>query len=973
MTVECLLQDRTGFLWVGTQDGLFQFDGRRFVRYGREEGLPSTRINVLHETADGRLWVGTRGGLAVRDGIRFRTFGPLDGVAAESVPDQGIVSDAAGTLFLASAGGLLVLANGKFVPDAPAASSRRPGFRASCEPFRSARLRREESDLPARGSGVEEIGGASPLPDSERIDETVTDGRGVLWARSAARLFSLGPDGTFVENQAGIPESVEYGRLALDERREVMLPTASGLMQKSGDAFRLLGAREGLASDTTLAALVDREGSLWIGLAGEGLAQRLGPGDFRAWGKAEGLAHDVVWSIARQKGAPSGSLFVGTLGGVTRLDPDGATQTWRKADGLSGDTVYALAAAEDGSVWAGAWPDGVTRFGPGRAGPHRYAAEGLGPGDFRVASLFAEEDGTVWAGTVVGAYRLAPGDTLFRRVSLPGGGERDTVYGFASSGGVLFAAGRYGLQRLTGSAQRRFAKADGLAADFVGSLAAASDGSLVVAYREALGAARVVVEGDRLTVTPLDAKRVLTFDKVLLAGCDAKGRIWLGGSEGVDVLGPDFARVAHFGRSDGLLSVDMSQNAFLAEPDGTVWLGTSRGLVRYRETAGRRAALPPPVVLVEGWAGSRRLDLSRSELVARGERDVTLSWTALTFLDPRRVRFRYRLAGLDDVYKETSMAEARFPALPSGSYTFEVAATSAAGVASTAPARFSFDVERAWWEEWGVRALFALALAGCVALFVRVRTAALERERRRLEEAVAARSQELATANRELSEASVTDLLTGLRNRRYFAASIDGDVAASRRVFTDPAGGPAPKNKDLIFFLVDIDRFKEVNDVFGHHSGDRVLVEVARRLQGVVRKSDSLVRWGGEEFLIISREGERDEARVLAERALAAISKEAFDLGDKRLLWRTCSVGWAPFPWLREKPDAVSYEDVLRLADRALYLAKSEGRHRAVGVLPLGTETGPPENIAAALKEPVLSGEKATVRVIRSIGPEAPA
>src|ERR1700674_307562 len=66
LTIECLLQDRTGFLWVGTQDGLFRFDGSRFLRFGREEGLPSTRINCLHETADGRLYAGTRSGLARR-------------------------------------------------------------------------------------------------------------------------------------------------------------------------------------------------------------------------------------------------------------------------------------------------------------------------------------------------------------------------------------------------------------------------------------------------------------------------------------------------------------------------------------------------------------------------------------------------------------------------------------------------------------------------------------------------------------------------------------------------------------------------------------------------------------------------------------------------------------------------------------------------------------------------------------------
>ena len=92
-------------------------------------------------------------------------------------------------------------------------------------------------------------------------------------------------------------------------------------------------------------------------------------------------------------------------------------------------------------------------------------------------------------------------------------------------------------------------------------------------------------------------------------------------------------------------------------------------------------------------------------------------------------------------------------------------------------------------------------------------------------------------------------------------------------------GGPIYQrgHRDLVFFLVDIDHFKEVNDHFGHDAGDRVLIQIARRLAGVVRGSDFLIRWGGEEFLVVCRSAERSDATHMAARILNSISGTEFD------------------------------------------------------------------------------------------------
>ena len=193
-------------------------------------------------------------------------------------------------------------------------------------------------------------------------------------------------------------------------------------------------------------------------------------------------------------------------------------------------------------------------------------------------------------------------------------------------------------------------------------------------------------------------------------------------------------------------------------------------------------------------------------------------------------------------------------------------------------------------------------------------------------------NRELQRTNLVLQEASLTDPLTGLRNRRYFSATIDADVGQALRSYADARD---PHTRDLVFYLIDADNFKEVNDHYGHDVGDKVLVEMAQRLSSSIRHSDVLVRWGGEEFLIVSRYTDRSDAEWLAQRVLSAVADKPFSLGASgKTIHRTCSLGWAAFPWLQHNPRAVRYEEVLTLADRALHQAKESGRNCAVGMLP---------------------------------------
>ncbi|HVX40223.1 MAG TPA: tetratricopeptide repeat-containing diguanylate cyclase [Gemmatimonadaceae bacterium] len=181
---------------------------------------------------------------------------------------------------------------------------------------------------------------------------------------------------------------------------------------------------------------------------------------------------------------------------------------------------------------------------------------------------------------------------------------------------------------------------------------------------------------------------------------------------------------------------------------------------------------------------------------------------------------------------------------------------------------------------------------------------------------------------------SVTDALTGIWNRRYVQQTMHMDVAASLRRYRATASrGETPDDADLIFLMLDVDHFKRVNDDYGHAAGDLVLTQLATVLRKACRDSDAVVRWGGEEFLIISRFTNREQASRTAERLRLAVERHATTLPDGRTVRVTCSIGFAPYPFDLAALDALGWEAVVQLADHAAYAAKREGRNSWVGFL----------------------------------------
>jgi len=250
-------------------------------------------------------------------------------------------------------------------------------------------------------------------------------------------------------------------------------------------------------------------------------------------------------------------------------------------------------------------------------------------------------------------------------------------------------------------------------------------------------------------------------------------------------------------------------------------------------------------------------------------------------------------------------------------------------------------------QPWRERALQQLTAAATVMLLVMLlswliwrQLGQLDAQDRALHELVARRTEQLAQRNAELQraygeleEVSLTDPLTGLRNRRFLTQHVVADVALAMRRYRDwldDNGGT--EGADLLFFVIDLDHFKPVNDSYGHAAGDRALAETGRRLAAVFRDSDYVVRWGGEEFLAVARGANRGDAEAIAEKIREAVAAQPFHIGEGQSVRLTCSVGVACFPFLPRDPERVEWMQIVELADLALYQAKAGGRNTWVAL-----------------------------------------
>jgi signal transduction histidine kinase/streptogramin lyase len=738
LTILSLAQDGAGYIWAGSEGGLYRYDGTRFRLMAAAEGLPcATEVHALHVASDGALWTNTCGQIFRFDGRRFHAIIGLSGMLSSA---QGMANDALGHVVVATPSGLYEVApNGdgsfsvRLYPLAPELAG---------TPMRG--IARNGSQLwfgCGRRLCVEDGGRVSMLGPAEGLPDDAWDAIGVtpdgsVWARSPSRLYRKPPGPTqLVQEKPDLASSIFWGALTMGRDGSVMVPTDKGLAIDREGSWSIIDDQRGLRTAMTSAVVEDREGSLWIALIGGGVARWLGYGEWEAWTKTQGLPSDLIWSIRRDR---KGALWVGTSLGLARLDGRGPPRTWTRQDGLDGDNVRWLGETPDGAVWAVVKPGSVARIDPASGKIRLFgAADGLPC----VTSHrgFVDHMSRLWVATACGVFRndRPSVSDRFHRIDQPASMEHG-AWAFAEDKlGTMWITNPDGLWRLTEGRWRQYRRADGLLSDNPYIPTIASDGALWLHHRFDAGIERVEFSGDRIlrstAVLPADP---LSVEVTAFHGFDALGRLWRGSANGVSVLAG--GSWTYLSMEDGLVWNDTDGEAFWADLDGSIWIGTSSGLAHYRPPSG--GPLGPPVAnpVITGLVIDQKSRFVRAEV------------SSLSYKSEQLVQFAYRLDG--EHWIDTTERTISFAGLAPGWHRLEIQSSVRHGPVSAKVAVAEFQVEPKWWETWWLRSAALLLAAAAVWGIILWRHRLLQRRNRQLEDAVRQRTAELESERTKVLE-----------------------------------------------------------------------------------------------------------------------------------------------------------------------------------------------------------------------------
>jgi len=444
------------------------------------------------------------------------------------------------------------------------------------------------------------------------------------------------------------------------------------------------------------------------------------------------------------------------------------------------------------------------------------------------------------------------------------------------------------------------------------SLGAGVDGTMWIGYRFGGGIDRIHPQPDGITIEK-GVQRRGTDGLVYFLQFDASGRMWVGTERGVDTW--DGSRWSHYDTRDGLAWDDCNLNAFAAESDGTVWIGTSGGLSRFKPRPYPAPEAPPEVVFSKLVMGRTDVSGQRNPSFGFHSGSLIARYSAPNAPRENGVVFRYRLEGTDSAWTETAQRELQFAALAPGAYRLQIEAGDSDGVWSGHAAEFPFKILSPWYWTWWFVGTCGLIPVSVGLGLLRLRMLGAHRREQALKKLVEEKTADLRRVNEDLLRLSSIDSLTGLANRRAFDQTLERECARLKRTASA-----------VSLMILDIDHFKALNDSEGHQRGDEYLTLVGSEIIRVARRQiDLAARYGGEEFAVILPEtGPAGAERVAESMRVAVANLKLQHPASPVSPFLTVSVGVAT----ATRESYSSPEKLIADADQALYEAKRSGRNR---------------------------------------------
>lgn len=999
-TVLAIYQDSKGYMWFGTQEGLNKYDGVTFTTYmpifNDKTSISSAWVESISEDANGNIWVGTNNGVNVLD-PETNTFTRYHSNNANSINDDGILfihRANNGAMWLATRKGLNRYdpINGSFrhhnfIDDEESKST---SINALSEDITGALwLGTNRQGLMRFDPSTEQISLAVKeffVNDKKlrvSIVDLFLDEEQVLWIATFRQgVFKLDlklPKTDAIENSIKKVEEVDSNSVTeiyADATGTLWLGTSRGIYYKKKDSstfskyFSQSSESEGLAETAVYQFYSDTSGVFWVGTFNGLYKWNTRTTQFEYY-HANDTASKALSSnaISVLEEDEFKNIYVASVGGVDVVDLESQTvnplpmQT-ESSPGLLDTRVMSMEFVDSEDLWLGYMANGLSRYNPKNNTYKHYAASREDPTSLpsnAISAIVTTPSNEVWVGTYGGGlarYNKETDDfTNYRHdstdVSSLSSDKILSIYA-SSDGNLWIGTWNEGINVFVPSSGTAFRIANkendprSLASNKITAVHEDSERNIWIGTHG--GGLNILTAENRdrgnIEFQKIDTQSGMPSNVVYGITEDNNGFLWLSTNKGLVKLHKESKQITIYRYSQGIQGDEFHSGAYFKDSNGYMYFGGIGGLTRFHPEK-IKANLNPPKV---DFTHFQRLDKFYDIATVKNEdgaveifhKDylVSFEFAALDFVAPKNNQYMYKLEGFDkDWIRARGTQRATYTNLPSGTFTLRVRASNNDGVWNEQGASLEVVVHPAPWFSWwayGIYSILALIVSWYAYVLYRRKAETSEHFRLQLLEQVDIRTAELKEANEQLRQASITDQLTGLFNRRYLAEVITELTEDISRRFgqaiidndMDAESGPR-----LMALMFDLDGFKAINDNFGHEAGDQVIMQVASILQTECRDKDIVIRWGGDEYMVVAEVTDVAEAVSLAERIRVSISQHSFEVGLPNKFNLSSSLGFALYPFNHFSPHSVTWDQVNLLADHALYKSKEAGRNTWSGIV----------------------------------------
>ncbi len=776
--VQAIAQTPDGYLWLATQEGLVRFDGVRLTVFDRKTNLEITNndIRALCVAKDGSLWIGSFLGDLVRmkDG-NFTSFSATKEMGENGV--SAIYEDEFQNLWIGTrGGGLFRLKNGAFTNYTTKNGLANDSV-SSIAGDRNGNLwiGTDGGLSRMRGETFVNFTPVAGVP-YDKVLSLFVDRSGILWIGTGATGLHRLQNGQLTKYtvNAGLPNN-SVSSIFQDRVGDLWVGTLGGLSRFQNGHFEAYTQKNGLSDNSVDAIYEDPEGSVWIGTSNGGLNQ-FRKGQFITHGTAEGLSNPVIWTVTEDH---AGNIWAGTDGGGLNKFADGKFSAYTMKQGLSGNTIGALFTASDGSLWVSTnsgldhMKDGkITSFSAKDGLPARRESSGLAP-DVLVKAIAEDPKGTLWFGTDGGGLCRFK-DGKFLTYTVENGLPSNMILWVSTrrDGGIWIGTAR-GLSKFVDGRFTNFSKKDGLASDTI--MAMYEDAQDVLWIGTEAGLSRM--DDDKFTTYTV--RQGLFDDLAFQILEDDNGNLWMSCNKGIfRVSKKELTDFAHgkthsvtsipYGVADGMKSRETDggvQPAGWKSHDGLLWFPTIQGIVVIDANSMQMNSMVPPVHIELLIADRVSVDRPQQIRLPAGAGNLEFRYTALSFLAPNKVEFRYKLEGFDKEWIDAGTRRiAYYTNMPPGDYRFTVIASNDDGVWNTKGASVTIRLAPHFYQAWWFYGLCALAIFAAGTGLYSARMRSLKVREAELVLRVNVRTSEL---QQEITERERVDIALGRAEEKY--------------------------------------------------------------------------------------------------------------------------------------------------------------------------------------------------------------